>query len=154
MRWLRWLFLLYLAAVLALTLWPQLDTTAVPGWATAVVHFLAGLGIHIDVTFLEAASNLVMFLPFGVLGVLLLADARPRWSMPAVALTVTAAGFALSALIETAQLAIPGRVSTVQDVLLNGAGALLGAACGVAVLGSGLATRLPTGADAPRAPRG
>ena len=141
MRWLRWLFVVYLAAVLSLTMWPQLDHTSVPGWASATVQFLARLGIRTDVAFLEAASNLVMFLPFGVLGVLLLADVRRRWSLRRVALAVTAAGFALSALIETVQLAIPGRVSTLQDVLLNGAGALVGAACCVVFLRSRRAVR-------------
>ncbi|ACZ29156.1 VanZ family protein [Xylanimonas cellulosilytica DSM 15894] len=127
MRWLRWLFLVYLGAVLSLTLWPSLDQTNVPGWAEATVEFLGGLGIRTSVAALEAGSNLVMFLPFGVFGVLLLAPARRRWSLLTVALVVTAAAFAFSGTIETVQLAIPGRVSTLQDVALNGAGGFLGA---------------------------
>lgn len=128
MRWLRTLFVVYLAAVLSLTLWPSLDSTAVPGWARSTVDFLAGFGIQVDVAFLEVSSNVVMFVPFGLLGVPLLAEVRRRWPLWATALAVTGAGFVLSAAIETAQLAIPGRVSVVQDVVLNGAGALLGAA--------------------------
>jgi len=129
-RWLRWFFALYLAAVLALTLWPQLPRTSVPGWATATVHALARLGVHTTVDVLEAVSNVVMFVPFGVLGVVLLGDARRRWALRWVVLAVVGAGFALSGAIETAQLWIPGRVSTLQDVLLNGLGGLLGAAVG------------------------
>ncbi len=134
MRWLRLLFVLYLAAVLSLTLWPSLDTTAVPGWASATVDFLDGLGIHVDVAFLEASSNVVMFVPFGLLGVPLAAAVRRRRPLWTTALAVAVAGVTLSAAIETAQLAIPGRVSTLQDVLLNGAGALVGAAVAAGVL--------------------
>jgi glycopeptide antibiotics resistance protein len=130
MRWLRWVFVLYLAAVLGLTLWPSLDQTDVPGWATATVDALARLGVHTSVEALEAVSNLVMFLPFGVLGLVLLADARRRWSVATVLAVVVVAGFVLSAAIELAQLGIPGRVSTVQDVMLNGVGGLLGACAG------------------------
>jgi glycopeptide antibiotics resistance protein len=133
-RWLRFLFVLYLAAVLVLTLWPSLDQTDVPAWAATVVQYFADHGIRTTVEFLEAASNVVMFLPFGVLGAVLLAHARRPWAPLVVGLVVAGAGFALSALIETVQLAIPGRVSTVQDVVLNGAGALLGALAVVVVL--------------------
>jgi len=130
----RAVFVVYLGAVLSLTLWPSLGDTAVPGWATATVEALAGLGIHVDVEFLELASNVVMFVPFGLLGVLLLPPVRRRWGRWTTALAVTGAGVALSAAIEAAQLAIAGRVSTVQDVLLNGGGALVGA--GIALLGA------------------
>lgn len=130
MRWLRWVFVLYLAAVLALTLWPSLEQTAVPGWATSTVAALARVGIHTSVAALEAISNLVMFLPFGALGVVLLAHAHGAWPVRAVVGAVMLAGFAFSGAIETAQLVIPGRVSTVQDVLLNGFGGVLGACVG------------------------
>ncbi|QAY69611.1 VanZ family protein [Xylanimonas protaetiae] len=133
MRWVRWVFVLYLAAVLGLTLWPSLDQTSVPGWATSTVAALARIGIHTSVAALEALSNLVMFLPFGVLGVVLLAYARRAWSLGAVLGAVALAGFVFSGAIETTQLLIPGRVSTLQDVLLNGGGGLLGA-CVAAVL--------------------
>jgi glycopeptide antibiotics resistance protein len=107
-----------------------------------VVATLAHLGLHTSIAVLEGAANLVMFLPFGVLG-LVLATWRPgatrrpgaTWRMGATRpvthlrawLVVTAAGFVFSGLIETVQLAIPGRVSSLQDVALNGCGALLGA---------------------------
>ncbi|GAB2468590.1 VanZ family protein [Xylanimonas ulmi] len=133
MRWLRGLFVVYLAAVLTLTMWPQLEDTSVPGWADATIEALARVGIHVDVTFLEAASNLVMFLPFGVLGLVLVAHARRSWGAGTLVLAVAGAGFALSTLIETTQLAIPGRVSTLQDVALNTGGALVGAAAAEAV---------------------
>ncbi|WP_162616487.1 VanZ family protein [Xylanimonas allomyrinae] len=134
MRWGSRVLAGYLVAVLGLTLWPQLEQTSVPGWAAAVVAALGRAGVKIDVGFLEAASNVVMFLPFGVLGAWLLAHARRRWSLGAVWAAVTAAGTAFSVAIETAQLFIPGRVSTVQDVVLNGAGGLVGAAAVALVL--------------------
>ncbi len=127
MRWLRGTFLLYLAAVLALTMWPSLGETGVPGWAQNTATFLSRLGIRATVDGLEMASNWVMFLPFGVLGVLLVAPARPRWRAGLLVLAVAVAGFVFSGAIETVQLAIPGRVSTLQDVVLNGTGALAGA---------------------------
>ncbi|WP_179951020.1 VanZ family protein [Xylanimonas oleitrophica] len=145
MRVLRWIFVLYLAAVLSLTLWPALEDTSVPGWAAATVTFLAGVGIRTSVEVLEMAANVVMFGPFGLLGTVLVAwpagavgaqgvAARRRWPARGVALAVAGVGFVFSAAIEAAQLVIPGRVSTLLDVLLNGAGALLGAALAVVVL--------------------
>lgn len=159
-RWtlaLRTALVVYLAAVLCLTMWPSLEQTAVPSWAEAVVSAAAAVGLTLTVAFLEAASNLVMFLPFGVLVLLLWWGARRRaggagargpaargpdargpdargpaaWRL---VLPVTGAACAFSAAIELAQLGIPGRVTTVQDLVLNTAGGLLGAlaAAGVA----------------------
>lgn len=145
-RWtlaLRTALVVYLAAVLCLTMWPQLEQTSVPSWAEAVVRAAGAVGISLTVAFLEAASNLVMFVPFGVLVLLLWWGARRRsagggagaagtgagaagaaWRL---VLPVTVVAGAFSAAIELSQLAIPGRVSTVQDLVLNTAGGLLGA---------------------------
>ena len=54
---------------------------------------------------------------------------------------VTLAGCALSVAIELTQNLLPGRVPTVQDVVLNTAGALLGAVLVAAVLAVGAARR-------------
>lgn len=133
MRLLTWTFAAYLAAVLVVTLWPSPQSTDAPGWATATLDFLQSLGIPITLPVLEALANVVMFGPFGVLGVPLLRGATARrrgaplgvWHAAAV---VTLAGCALSVAIELTQNLLPGRVPTVQDVVLNTAGALLGAA--------------------------
>lgn len=151
MRLLTWTFAAYLAAVLVVTLWPSPQSTDAPGWATSTLGFLQGLGIPITLPVLEALANVVMFGPFGVLGVPLLRGAAPRrgGAVPGVwraAGLVTLAGCALSVAIELTQNLLPGRVPTVQDVVLNTAGALLGAVLVAAVLAVGAARR-------PAAPR-
>ncbi len=133
MRLLTWTFAAYLAAVLVVTLWPSPQSTDAPGWATSTLGFLQSLGIPITLPVLEALANVVMFGPFGLLGVPLLRGATARrrgaplgvWRAVGV---VTLAGCALSVAIELTQNLLPGRVPTVQDVVLNTAGALLGSA--------------------------
>ncbi|SMF04449.1 Glycopeptide antibiotics resistance protein [Cellulosimicrobium cellulans J34] len=132
-RLLTWTFAAYLAAVLVVTLWPSPQSTDAPGWATATLGFLQGLGIPITLPVLEALANVVMFGPFGLLGVPLArgAGARRRGVAPGpwrTAALVTLAGCALSVAIELTQHLLPGRVPTVQDVVMNTAGAFLGAA--------------------------
>jgi glycopeptide antibiotics resistance protein len=137
-RWtlaLRTALVVYLAAVLCLTTWPSLEQTSVPSWAEAVVRAAGAVAVAVTVAFVEAASNLVMFVPFGVLVLLLWWGARRRSAGGAwrLVLPVTAVACAFSAAIELSQLAIPGRVSTVQDLVLNTAGALVGALATAAV---------------------
>ncbi|WP_292883860.1 MULTISPECIES: VanZ family protein [unclassified Microbacterium] len=71
---------------------------------------------------LEFSANIVLFAPLGVL----LALAWPRASAGAL----IAVGGASSVAIELAQLAIPGRFSTLSDVIAN----TLGTAIGVLVI--------------------
>lgn len=127
MRTLRWTFAAYLAAVLVVTCWPSPETTAAPGWALAVLDAFGSVGLPMSFEFLEAASNVVMFLPFGVLGLLVVSGARPDVVLWRRAVLVVFAGFALSVAIELSQLVIPGRFSTVQDVVMNTTGAAVGA---------------------------
>ena len=135
MRLLRWTFAVYLAAVLVVTCWPSPETTAAPGWALAVLDGFASVGVPMSYAVLEAASNVVMFLPFGVLGLLVLVDARPEPGPWRAAGAVVLAGLVLSVAIELSQLLIPGRVSTVQDVVMNTTGAAVGAAAVAGILG-------------------
>lgn len=147
MRLLTWTFVAYLAAVLVVTLWPSPQSTDAPGWATATLGFLQGLGVPITLPVLEALANVVMFGPFGLLGVPLLRGATARrrgaplgvWRAVGV---VTLAGGALSVAIELTQNLLPGRVPTVQDVVMNTAGALLGSLL-VAVVLLAVASRRP-----------
>jgi len=130
-RLLTWTFAVYLAAVLVVTLWPSPQSTDAPGWATSTLGLLQGLGIPITLPVLEALANVVMFAPFGVLGVPLLRGTVARRRGAALGMwravgIVTLAGGALSTAIELTQRLLPGRVPTVQDVVLNTAGALLG----------------------------
>lgn len=112
----------YLAAVARITLWPQFAPDDAFTAVDRAVRWLSDHGLPVTLDGLEAVSNVVLFVPFGVLLPLLLA--RRRWwaVVPVAALA--------SGLIETVQLFLPTRVASVQDVVLN----TLGAAVGLAVV--------------------
>lgn len=74
---------------------------------------------------IEFAANVALFVPFGVL--MTLAARRP-WAGVVAALV-------LSAAVEFAQIAIPGRLASPRDVLANVLGAAVGAAIVMAVRG-------------------
>jgi hypothetical protein len=127
---------LYLLGVARMTLWPdfarpdQLDALRV------AVAWLAARGVPLTYDGVEAAANVVMFVPFGVLGGLLVARPR-RWA-------VVVAGCATSAAIETSQLLfLPTRVATLQDVALNTLGAAIGLVS-LALVSTRGATATPT----------
>jgi|GEM_PF-3060823 len=63
-------------------------------------------------------ANVLLFLPLGLAAPLLYESMRPAWA-------TAAAGFSLSLFVEIAQMGA-GRVSDVEDLLANTAGALLG----------------------------
>jgi len=131
MRAVRVFAAVYLAAVLGLTMWPELGHTQVDSWAHRVVDSLGRIGIHTSVSGLEAISNVLMFLPFGMLGLAILVDS-PRFrslntGLLGDAAKVTMAAAGLSALIETTQLLIPGRVTSFDDLWRNTLGGLIGA---------------------------
>ena len=148
MRILKAIAVVYLGAVLALTLWPNLAETDVPRWAHLVLDYTDAHGIPLTFNMLEALANVLMFVPFGLLGVWILGDWREithhektglaiisrRPSLTGVTVQVVLAGVALSTLIETTQLALPGRVSALSDIWHNSLGGLLGALLGAATL--------------------
>lgn len=72
----------------------------------------------------DAAQNVMLFMPFGVLGSM--ACHRRFTSRAARAAAVAASGVALSALVETLQLLTIDRVAATSDVLTNGLGTLIG----------------------------
>lgn len=125
---------LVLAAIAVITLWPTpVDApakTTISDVLTALHE--AGVPTAVNYTFVEAASNVLMFLPLGIVLALLL----PRkiwWTAPLIACGT-------SALIELTQFVfLPQRFATIFDVAANTGGALLGA---LIVLASG---RLPRG---------
>jgi glycopeptide antibiotics resistance protein len=84
-------------------------------------------------TKLELVGNLALFVPLGVLGVLVLGSRRAVW--------VVVAGAGCSAVIEVVQEWLPGRVSDPVDVLLNSAGTALGATVTAAVVGVSVLVR-------------
>lgn len=115
-------FAVYVLVVLRITQWPTLADDGVfdrldlvLAWAHA-----RGLPAGIDVPVVEAVANVVMFVPLGVLFPLV-ARRSPWLAVPA--------GAAFSSAIELSQLTFfPGRVATVQDVVMNTLGAAVGAA--------------------------
>jgi VanZ family protein len=77
--------------------------------------------------FRDAVLNVLLYAPLGMAAVLLLQRRMPRW--PAV-LVATLAGAALSVTMELTQLFVPGRDSSLFDVLTNTAGTTAGAVAG------------------------
>ena len=83
----------------------------------AVAQSVPGLD-ELSASSIEMAANVLLFVPLA----LLFAAAAPRLPGVVVWLICTAA----SAAVETAQVVLPGRESTVRDVVLNSAGAAIG----------------------------
>jgi glycopeptide antibiotics resistance protein len=116
----------YLVAVGVLTLDPSQQA---PGRSLSLVSALlqaVGLPVLADSRVLEVASNVALFVPFGLLGLL-------SWPSLRV-LGWTALGALLSAAIELSQLLfLPHRFATVSDLVANTTGAMLGALVATAV---------------------
>jgi len=119
-----WLLGLCIAGVLAVTLVGGSSEPAVvnvePGHTIIMeLYDLHPLGVF------NIFGNVAMFAPVGWLIVLVL----ERWRL----VLATVIGVALSAAIEVTQLFV-GRVSDIDDVILNGLGAMLGACVGLLLL--------------------
>lgn len=118
----RGAFACYLVVLGYLVFTPQPDDHRAFGWVRRSIDWVAAHGLPLTFPVAEAAGNVLLFVPFGLLlGALL---GLRRWWV------VWLAGSLTSAAIETIQLAIPGRWSTLQDWVLN----TLGTALGLAVL--------------------
>jgi hypothetical protein len=110
--WLTAGFVVAAFGVVALTVGPS------PGELLfTVAQSVPGLD-GLSTSTVEMAANVLLFVPVA----LLLAAAAPRLPGVVIWLLCTAA----SAAVETAQLILPDRESTVRDVVLNSAGALIG----------------------------
>lgn len=115
------LLALYVGVGLTIVLWPSRVDTTMHGdlLDTLAAWHANGVPAFVNYAFIESGANVLMFLPLGVL-VTLMASARHSWVAPAV-------GFAASAGAEIAQLLfLPNRVATIEDVVANTAGALIG----------------------------
>lgn len=119
---------MYLAVVFVVTLTP---TTLDNGLDPYIERLLAklwskGMPRFIDYGFIEFSANVVFFVPVGfLLG--LLFPYRFWW-------LAIVGGALLSAAVETAQgLFLPGRVSSLGDVLANSTGTIIGCLAAVAV---------------------
>ena len=117
--------LAYLAFVGWVTLTPESDA---PTQSDLVLRVLARLQGYDRLSWLtydraEYLANVALFIPVGMF-LLLLFGTRFWWLAVAAALVLTS-------LIETAQRAIPGRVSDERDIAANTMGAVLGVAVGL-----------------------
>lgn len=92
---------------------------SVGGPIAAVLDAVRNLGIDATIAQVELGLNVLLFVPLSLLGWFLFRRQRVRfWAV---------AGVLVSVVIELTQLAIPGRVTSLQDVVANTAGATLGA---------------------------
>ncbi|MBE7953562.1 VanZ family protein [Microbacterium oxydans] len=115
----------FLIGLAALTLTPSKVEDSMPNLLDVILTTTHRLGWEwLDFTRLEIIANVLVFVPVGILAFLLLP--RRVWFL---ALLV---GPLLSAMIETAQrVALPHRAATVNDVVANSTGAILGVAVAV-----------------------
>jgi|BarGraIncu01121A_1022015.scaffolds.fasta_scaffold13687_2 glycopeptide antibiotics resistance protein len=131
---------LVVAWLLSMTLWPGRATdhiNLVPfreKWP-AIVCLAAGCSWYRaarSIVAIDLLGNLAVFVPYGA--ALAVATLPGEQRTPAGRhgrrwwLRIFAAGFCLSLGIELAQLAVPGRVTDIDDLILNVTGTLLGAA--------------------------
>lgn len=122
-RRLRLITVLFATMVLlaAIGLWPHRIDDA--QWVTLALQDLHGIGlpVWVDYAVIERLANTVLYIPLGVMLVIVL-GARYWW----VALQIAAA---TSLLTETLQTAIGDRVASPVDVVMNVLGAFAGIAC-------------------------
>jgi VanZ family protein len=131
----------YLGWVAWLTLGPQpLDENG-RGLLHRVIRYLSGDNKLDWITYalVEFTANIVLFVPVGVLFVLLLG--WRRWWLAALL------GIALTASIEFAQLFLPNRVTDPRDLVSNSIGAGIGVA--LVLIATAWRLRRSTPADAP-----
>jgi VanZ family protein len=119
----------YLVTLGFIALWPTPVDRAAAGTITRVLAKLHAHGVPgwFDYELIEFSANVVLFLPVGLLGVVLLGAAR-WWAVVLI-------GCFISCCIELSQLVfLPARYATLQDVLANSSGAVIGAMLGTALL--------------------
>ena len=120
----------YTVAVLLLTMHPQLDRTQVPRISAAVLRILNEHGIPLIFMQLEALANVAMFVPLGLLAVVVLGVRGDGWLRIPLTLAWLLAvmyGVAFSVGIEAVQMFMPGRFADPRDIIHNGLGAVIGA---------------------------
>lgn len=119
----------YLLALSAIAFWPTPVDRDASGSITGVLAWLHAHGVPgwVNYALVEFTANIALFVPVGLLGVILL-GARNWW-------LAILAGCVTSGYIEFTQLVfLPARFATPQDVLANTLGAALGALLGVLLL--------------------
>jgi glycopeptide antibiotics resistance protein len=126
----------YAAFLIVLTLapfgftWSTLFDGSLRGPRVEWIPFTYACPVHGRFCLYDRVTNVLVFVPFGALAVLLPQRAA-AWNV--LARRVAAAAFAVSVTVETAQLFLPSRFPSTADVLLNTLGAWLGASVVAAV---------------------
>ncbi|WP_127792803.1 VanZ family protein [Agromyces sp. LHK192] len=117
----RLLLVPYLVVLGLFVFMPGSDVQPVGGALVWAADMLSSLGVPFDAAyaFVEFTANIVLFVPLGLL--LSLAG----WHLPFWAIVLI--GLVSTCVIEAVQLAIPGRYSTLSDVVANTLGTALGA---------------------------
>lgn len=127
-----WIAVGYGVLIVLVATWRTPVDSGIDRWlarALATVHRL-GLPTWLDYSAVEFTANVLLFAPFGMFAALFL-GAR-RWWIGMLG------GFVTSCAIETVQaLFLPARTASVDDVIANTAGAVLGVVVGVVILGRG-----------------
>ena len=121
--------LTYLVGLALIAFWPTPVDGGIHGSISSVVFWLRAHGMPhwLDYATIEFGANILLFVPIGLL-VVVIAGARRWWLGP-----LTGAG--LSMVIELGQLVfLPERFATVNDVIANTLGALLGAIIAVVIV--------------------
>lgn len=103
-------------------MWPSPGDPGELSWLVRSLAWAHGIGLptSVDIATLEVLANVAMFVPLGLLIASSARTPRPWLAVPA--------GLVFSAIIETVQIALPGRYPTVADVVANTTGAALAAA--------------------------
>ena len=117
------LFWVYALLIVYFSLYPlNFSTVRDPG-----ERFLPWQPLVSRTDYLDTAVNVAFYLPFGALGALAWNTRGRRWWQWSV---VAAGGAALSFVLETAQVWVPGRYSSARDLLMNALGAVAGVGAG------------------------
>jgi VanZ family protein len=129
-----WLCLLWVVFILYGTTIPfhfsANRTSAAARWRALTLNPLHSTRFGTYVRVGDVAQNILLFLPFGVLG----AAALRRRQGPSRAARVIAAGAALSAAVEALQLFDSGRVASFADIVWNTSGTAVGVLASASVL--------------------
>jgi glycopeptide antibiotics resistance protein len=125
----RKVFAAFLAMLACIGFWPSPVDKPVQGELFAVLGFLHNHGIPawFNYAFVEAAANVVLFVPVGIVATLAFPD-KPWWRIAALGLVV-------SGCMELGQqVFLSSRVASPLDLVTNTAGGVLGIALARALL--------------------
>ncbi|MDY7542562.1 MULTISPECIES: VanZ family protein [unclassified Cryobacterium] len=128
-RWMLGLAATYLVFLALIAFWPTPVDGSLDGTLTQVLGWLHAHGAPdwLRYSLVEFTANIVLFIPVGMFIVVL--AGKSRWWLG------IAAGFAASCTIELGQLVfLPARFATLNDVLANTSGSVIGVLLGLLVL--------------------